>query len=151
MDTCSYFWVGKGRASSQASHGLHRKVVCFTPWKAVFEEKKVGTFHSTKKSCLNFRSIYSNEWNGIFHNFKKTGQPREVYPNFRNFFPEVFFPFNFALSEICRIFSWMVHISEIQQLREFLETFSGKSLYHLFLFSNFKKFGWMESVHCFVV
>ena len=45
---------------------------------------------------------------------------------FENCFPEVFFPFNFALSEICRIFSWMVHISEIQQLREFLETFFRK-------------------------
>ena len=90
MDTCSYFWVGKERASSQASHELYRKVVCFTPWKALFEEKKVGTFHSTKKSCLNFRSIYSNEWNGIFHNFQKTGQPREVSPNFRKIFSRSF-------------------------------------------------------------
>ena len=34
-------------------------------------------FHSTAFS--------SSEWNSIFQNFQKRGQPREVYPNFRKF------------------------------------------------------------------
>ena len=59
------------------------------------------------------------EWNQIV---QRRGQAREVYPRFRILFPEVLF--NFA-PEISRIFGLMVLIPEIQQLAEFLETFTG--------------------------
>ena len=60
----------------------------------------------------------------IFRHFqKKKGQPREGYPNFRLFFPEVFFPFYFAPGISGK--------------------FSRKFLYHLPLFPNFRKF-WLN-------
>ena len=47
-------------------------------------------FHSTKTSGLNFQQL--PEAHGTaFSNISKTGQPHEVYPNFRNFFPRSFF------------------------------------------------------------
>ena len=54
-----------------------------------------GTFYSTKASGLNFRQLPGANATA-FSKIRKTGQPREVYPNFRVFFPEVFFPVNFA-------------------------------------------------------
>ena len=71
-------------------------------------------FHSTRMSGLNFQQLPGA--NGTaFSKISKTGQPHEVYPNFRNFFPKVFYPFNFAPGK-SRIFGWMVCILEIQQV-----------------------------------
>ena len=71
-------------------------------------------FYSTKTSSLNFQQLPGA--NGTaFSKLSKTGQPREVYPNFRNFFLRSFSPFNFAPAK-SRIFGWMVCILEIQQV-----------------------------------
>lgn len=50
------------------------------------------------------------------HNLTSYGQISE------NFLWEISIPFNFH-PEICRIFGWMVHILEILELSDFLETF----------------------------
>ena len=65
---------------------------------------------------------------------------------FENVFPEVFFPFNYASGK-SRIFGWMVRISAIQQLTEFLGTFPGNFCIISRRFQIFESFGWMESVH----
>ena len=64
-----------------------------------------------------------------FQKIPKAGQPREVYPNFQFFFLEVFFPVNFAPGE-----STVSGISG---------NFSGKFLYDLPPFPNFRKF-WLD-------
>ena len=81
-----------------------------------------------------------------FPNFRKRGQPSEVYPNF---LPEVFFLFNFALG-ISRIFGWIVRILEIHQFSDFPLKFS----HHLQPFPHFRTF-WSNGkrpmfVFCFV-
>ena len=38
------------------------------------------------KVRFEFSATSSSEWNSIFQNFRKREQPRELYPNFRNFF-----------------------------------------------------------------
>ena len=62
---------------------------------------------------FEFSATSGREWNSIFQNFQKRGQPREVYPlKFSKFFfPEVVFPFNFTPG-ISRICGWMVRISK---------------------------------------
>ena len=62
---------------------------------------------------FEFSATPGREWNSIFQNFQKRGQPREVYPlKFSKFFfPEVVFPFNFTPG-ISRICGWMVRISK---------------------------------------
>ena len=62
---------------------------------------------------FEFAATSGREWNSIFQNFQKRGQPREVYPlKFSKFFfPEVVFPFNFTPG-ISRICGWMVRISK---------------------------------------
>jgi len=88
----------------------------------------------------------SSEWNSIFQNFPKRGQPRKVYLNFRKKFSlEVFFPLNFA-SGIYTIFGWMVRISEIQQFPEFLGTFPENFCTICRYFQIFNSFGWMKSI-----
>ena len=54
-----------------------------------------GAFHSTKTSGLNFRQL-PGENATAFSKIPKTGQPREVYPNFR-----IFFPGSFLSSQLC--------------------------------------------------
>ena len=71
-----------------------------------------GRFPFDQNVRIEFSAISSSKWNSIFKNFQHSAQTREEYPNFRKFFPVVFFPFNFALG-ISRIFNWMVRISEI--------------------------------------
>ena len=39
------------------------------------------------KVRFEFSATSSSEWNSIFQNFRKREQPRELYPNFENFFP----------------------------------------------------------------
>ena len=111
-------------------------------------ENAQGAFHSIKTSGLNFWQLpvaHGTELSKISK--KNRGKPREVYRNFRIFFPEVlnFFPFKFAPA-ISRFFGWMVRISDTQQLSEFLETFPGNfcTIYHRYL-QIFESFGSMES------
>ena len=56
----------------------------------------LGRFPFNQNVPFEFSASFSSEWNSIFQNFQKRGQPREVYPHF-------FFPFNFAPG-ISRIF-----------------------------------------------
>ena len=89
-----------------------------------------------------------------FPKFPKNRTTCEVYRNFRKFSPRSFPSIQLFSLGISRIFGWMVHILEIQQLPEFLETFSGKFLYHFFLFQISKGLVGMnrkrpQSVHCF--
>ena len=94
-------------------------------------------FPFTQNVRFEFSVASCSEWNNGFQNFQKRGQPREVYPSFRFFF----FTGSVLSIQLCsgiffRIFNWMVHISEIQQLPGFLDTFP----YYLPLFPNFRKF-----------
>ena len=74
-----------------------------------------GVFHSTKlTSGLNFRQLPVANGTTLSKISKKEDSARQVYPNFRKCFPEVFFPFNFSPG-ISRIFPWVVRISQIQQ------------------------------------
>ena len=56
-----------------------------------------GAFYPNKTFGLNFRQLLVANGTVSSKISKKDGQSREIYPNFRKFFPEVFFPFNFAL------------------------------------------------------
>ena len=102
-------------------------------------------FHSNKTSGLSFWQLpvaNGTELSKISKK-KKRRKPHEGYQNFRIFFPEVlnFFPFKFAPG-ISRCFRWMVGVSDIQQLSEFLEIFPGHffTIYHLCL-QIFESFG----------
>ena len=81
----------------------------------------VWRFPFNQNVRFEFSATSTSEWNSIFQNFQKRGQPRDVDPKFRKKnFKEVFFPFmiNFAL----RI--WRIRrISKIQQLSGFLQLF----------------------------
>ena len=108
---------------------------------SLFSKKKslqLRRFPINYKVRFEFRplSVARLEWNSIFQKEDNVAKYTQI---FGDFFAEVFFPFNVALG-ISRIFGWMVRISKIQQFPEFLETFQGKFLYHLPLFSNFRKF-----------
>ena len=74
---------------------------------------------------------------------KKVEENLARYTKIFEFFPGGlnFFPFKFAPA-ISRLFGWMVRISDIQQLSEFLETFPGNfcTIYHLCL-QIFESFG----------
>ena len=83
----------------------------------------MGAFHSTQTSALNFWQLPVAKRTAFSKMFKKEGNLASYIQLFENFFPEVFFPFNFAPG-ISRIFGEMVRISEIKQFLEFLETFS---------------------------
>ena len=119
-----------------------------------FKEKKLGNFHSTKKSCLNFHSVSSNEWNGIFQNFQKTGQPVTYTEIFENFLPEVFLPFNFSLSEFLEFSVEWFTFRKFNSFRNFWKLFPGNfcTTYSCFQISkglvgmNGKR---PQSVHCF--
>ena len=58
-----------------------------------------GAFHSAKTSGLNFRQL-QERMERHSPKFPKTGQPREVYPNFRNFFPGGFLSIQLCSQEI---------------------------------------------------
>ena len=101
-------------------------------WNANFRENRTtGAFHSTKTSGLNFQQlpvangaafskISKKEINLARHTIRGIGLLYEV-----SFFPEVFFPFNFAPG----VFRLSVSaISEIQQFPEFLKLFRGISV-----------------------
>ena len=98
---------------------------------------------------FEFSATSSSEWSSIFQNFQKREQPREALTSRGigllyevHFFPEVFFPFNFAPG----VFRLSVSaISEIQQFPEFLETFPGNFCTIWLCFQIFESFGWMES------
>ena len=96
------------------------------------------------KSPVCLLATCSSEWNNIFQNFQKEDNLARYTHIFGNFFPEAFFPFNFALG-LSRIFSWMVGITEIQQSREFLKAFPGNFCTICGCFQIFESFGWMES------
>ena len=79
----------------------------------------------------------------LFPKFPKKRTTSRGIPKFSNlFFPEIFFPFNFAPGN-SRIFRYIVRISEIQHFSGFSGNFSGKLLHHLPLFPNFRKF-WLN-------
>ena len=52
------------------------------------------------KVRFEFSATSSSEWNSIFQNFRKREQPRELYPNFRNFFSRKLFFYSTLLPEL---------------------------------------------------
>ena len=78
---------------------------------------QIIAFHLTK-----FKTTSSSEWNSIFQNFQREANFARCTQIFGNFFPKVFFPFNFCPG-IFRIFGLVIVISQIQQFLWFLETF----------------------------
>ena len=71
--------------------------------------RNFGRFHFNQKVRIEFSATSSTSelMAQHFPNFLKVGQPCGVYPIFGNFFPEVFFPFNFLVApRISRIFGW---------------------------------------------
>ena len=94
---------------------------------------------------LKFSAISSSqhgEWNSIFENIWKIGQPRKVYLNvLRVSFSRKFFCHWTLLPDISRIFeveSWLA-FRNLNSFRNFWKLFR-KFLHHLSLFPNFGKF-----------
>ena len=54
----------------------------------------MGPLRSTQSSSLNFRQLPAANGTAFFKDFVNRGQPREVYPNFRIFFPGRFLEFS---------------------------------------------------------
>ena len=76
----------------------------------------------------------------LFPKFPKKRTTSRGIPKFSKlFFPEIFFPFNFAPGNSIK----MVRISEFQHFSGFSGNFSGKLLHHLPPFRNFRKF-WLN-------
>ena len=108
------------------------------------DRENMGAFHSTKTSGLNFWQFPIANGTAFPKISKKgTTHPRRPRGQIKgaDFFPEVFFPCNFATG-ISRIFGWMVRVSGFQQFPEFWKLFR-EFLYHLPLFPNFRKF-WLN-------
>ena len=110
-------------------------------WNTNFRENRTtGGFHSTKTSGLNFQQTSSSEWSSIFQNFQKRGQPREAYYSRYAirvyFFPEVFFSIQFCSWSFS--VEWFRHFGN-STVSRISGNFSGKFLYHLTLFPNFRK------------
>ena len=91
---------------------------------------------------LNFRQLPVANGTAFSKISKKEDNLTRYTQIFESFFPEIFFPFNFAPGN-SRIFCYMVRISEIQHFSGFSGNFSGKLLHHLPLFPNFRKF-WLN-------
>ena len=67
-------------------------------------EVVLGRFPFKQDVQFEFSATSSSEWKCIFQNFQKENNLARYNQIFGNFFPEVFFPFNFASSGISRIF-----------------------------------------------
>lgn len=113
-------------------------------WKRIvnmpFHSTQAGAPDSTKTSGLNHDFWQLPAASGIaFPKFPKKGQPREVYANFRKFFPEVFFSIQLSSR---KFHNFRLNCSNLgnSTVSRISGNFSGKFLYHLPLFPNFRKF-----------
>ena len=118
-------------------------------WNTNFwENRTTGAFHSTKTSGLNFQQlpvanratfskISKKENNLARYTIRDIGLLYEVY-----FFPQVFF--SIQLCSWSFSVEWFRHFGS-STVSRISGNFSGKFLYHLTLFPNFRSFGWMES------
>ena len=84
-----------------------------------FLRRILGTLHSTKTSGLNFWQLPVASGTA-FSGISKKGGNLTRYTQI--FFPEVFFPFNFA-PKISRIFDWKDRISDLNSFRNFWKLF----------------------------
>ena len=84
-----------------------------------FLRRILGTLHSTKTSGLNFWQLPVASGTA-FSGISKKGGNLTRYTQI--FFPEVFFPFNFA-PKISRIFDWTDRISDLNSFRNFWKLF----------------------------
>ena len=100
-----------------------------------------GHFPFNQMSGLNFRQHSVANGAAFFQNFQKRGQPREVYPNFRNFFSRKFSFHSTLLPEFLEFSVNGSHFGN-STVSGFLETFP-KIAHHLLLFPNFRKF-WLN-------
>ena len=99
-------------------------------------------FRFNQNVWFKFSATSSSEWNSIFQNFQKRGKPRELhYSRHRITIRGIFFPESFLSIQLC---SWSFSV-EWFAFRTFniSGNFSGKFLYHLTLFPNFRKF-WLN-------
>ena len=104
----------------------------------------MGAFSSTKMSTLNFRQLPVANGIVFFKTSKTEGQPREVYPNFRKIFNGRFLSIHFCSRDFQVEFlvEWFPFRTD-STASGISRNFSGKSLYHLPLFPNFRKF-WLN-------
>ena len=102
-------------------------------------------FPFTQNVRFEFSVASCSEWNNGFQNFQKRGQPREVYPSFRFFLPEVFFPFNFALGFFLEFWIEWFTFRKFNSFRNFCKLFCTICR----CFQIFESFAWMESDHVF--
>ena len=77
------------------------------------KKKKYWALSIQPKSLVWISTTSSRERNNIFQNFQKEDNLASNTQIFGPFFPEVFFPFNFAPG-ISRILGWMVRIFALQ-------------------------------------
>ena len=131
------------------SRGPNEEVVSFsftTKYNSFFFALQIAHYPKTLSALFPFtqrvRFEFSaacscSEWNNSFQISKKEDNHARYTQVFDFFFFRWKCSFHSTLlSDFFRIFNWMVHVSEIQQFPEFLETF----LYYLPLFPNFRKF-----------
>ena len=88
-----------------------------------FLRRILGTLHSTKTSGLNFWQLpvaSGTAFSGISKKGGNLTRYTQIFEKF--FFPEVFFPFNFA-PKISRIFDWKDRISDLNSFRNFWKLF----------------------------
>ena len=86
-----------------------------------------GRFPFNQNVQFEFKATSSSEWNSIFQNFQREANLARCTQIFGNFFPKVFFPFNFAPG-ISRIFGLVIRISQIQQFLYFWKLFRKMSV-----------------------
>ena len=102
-------------------------------------KENLGTFHSTKKSGLNFGN-FQERVEQHFPKFPKRGQPREVYPNFGKLFPGSFLSIQFCFRNFLNFRLSGSHNGKFNSFGNF----SWEFLYHLLLFPNFWNFWFIE-------
>ena len=113
-----------GRSCVEMHYGIfwgHHNFCC---WLSRDCARNWGRFPFNQNVGFEFSATSRSEWNGILQNFQKQGNLARYTQIFEIFFPELFFPFNFAAGK-SKIFGWMAPNSEIQQFPEFLKTFPG--------------------------
>ena len=111
-----------GRCCVEMHHGTcFRDAITFIVGYHEIALETGGAFHSSKTPGLNFRQLPGANGTAFSKN-SKTGQPREVYPIFEFFFPEVFSPVNFAPGNLEFSVEWLP-IRKFKSFRNFWKLF----------------------------
>jgi len=87
------------------------------PFQIFFLQRMLGAFHSMKHSGLNLREFLMTNGTTGFRNFRKRGQPRDIYPNFRTFLSKNFAFLFIFLPEFPPGISKNLYINEIIEFK----------------------------------